>query len=164
MVPKRRKRAIKDSDIELLPPSSSPIPPDYDANTPHRVRLLTLNKQFAGKIAKPKIFTAINIASERTGYRILVEGTSRRSERIKNRGRIKAISDHELRAIETVEDSSFQMGILPYKVVADYVGVSHDKSERIVQRNMADFRVNTYVAAQGKWLTQENLDGRVEHC
>ena len=153
MALRKRKRAQFDSEIELVPPSSSPPDPNVPTDTPHRTRLLTLNKQFEGKVPKIKLFKAANIVNPSTGYQILKEGTPRRSERIKNRGRTKAISDHELRAIETVEDSSFQMGTLPHKVVADYVGVSHDKSERTVQRNMADFGVGTYVAAQGKWLT-----------
>ena len=149
----KRDRAPIDLDIQLVPLSSSPVLPDAVVDTRYRARLLTLNKQFGGKITKSKLSEAANITNERIGYRILTEGTTSRCECIKNRGRPKTILNRELKAIETVEDSSFQMRILPHQVVADCVGASHNKSERTVQRNMADFGVGTYVAAQGKWLT-----------
>jgi hypothetical protein len=106
--PQRKRRDYcKTSEIELLPPSSSPSAPQTVKDTPHRAKLLELNRTLGGKVKKTDIFKAAGIKSKRTGYRILAEGTARRSQRLHNRGRKRILSDHVLDAIEKVEDSSF---------------------------------------------------------
>ena len=163
---KKRKSAPRKStpDIELIPPSSSPIAPDAEIDTPHRVRLQTLNKQFAGKVSKRAIFKAANLSNhERQGYRILKEGP-RRSERLHNRGRKRQLNDAECHAIEVVEDSSFAWGRKRHAVVADYLGLKGDTSERTIQRSMANHGVGTYVAAQAKFLSDANIAERMEYC
>jgi hypothetical protein len=85
--PQRKRRDYcKTSEIELLPPSSSPSAPHTVKDTPHRAKLLELNRTLGGKVKKTDIFKAAGIKSKRTGYRILVKGTARRSQRLHNRG------------------------------------------------------------------------------
>ena len=154
----KRKRAPADSGIELVPPCSSPLDPNAPTETLHRSRLLAYNKPFGGKVKISKLFETANITNPSTGYQILKEGTPRRSERIKNRGRSRLLQDHELRAIETVEDSSFFWGTQPHQQVADYLGVTHGACER------TDFEVDTFTAAQGEWIDEENRQEPVKYC
>ncbi|KAF7502372.1 hypothetical protein GJ744_005975 [Endocarpon pusillum] len=70
-----------------------------------------------------ELFKIHNIA-ERTGYKILKQGTTRRGPGVHNRGR-----NH-------------------YRV-AKTIGMATG-SERAIQRNMADFSVGTYRALQKK--------------
>jgi hypothetical protein len=160
---KRRKICRHTPEIELPIPSSSPAPPGTMPDTPHRARLLDLDHKFRGKVPKKDIFRAANINSERTGYRILRSESARRSDGPKRRGAKRKIPPHIADAIETVEDSSFAWGTAPHIHVARSLGVT-DVSERTAQRTMANHGVKTYVAAQAKFLSQENMDERVAYA
>jgi hypothetical protein len=122
-----------------------------------------LNRTLGGKVKKTDIFKAAGIKSKRTGYRILVKGTARRSQRLHNRGRKRILSDHVLDAIEKVEDSSFAWATSSHANVARSLGQTEAK-ERTIQQNMSDRGIKTYVAAQAKFLSQANMDARVEYC
>jgi hypothetical protein len=66
-------------------------------------------------------------------------------------------------AIKAVEDLSFAWGTAPHIHVARSLGI-RDTSERMAQRTMAGHVVKTYVAAQAKFLSQENMDERVAYA
>ena len=67
----------------ISPIPSSPRAPKTIIDTPRRTRLLRDAESTAGKIPRTELFKRHNI-KKRTGYRILKEGTTRRSTRIYN--------------------------------------------------------------------------------
>ncbi|KAF7505508.1 hypothetical protein GJ744_000755 [Endocarpon pusillum] len=75
-------------------------------DTPRRARLLADARHTAGKLPRKQLFK-IHSVDKRTGYRILKEGTARRSEKVHNRGRKRVLAPHEYEAIEAVEDANF---------------------------------------------------------
>ena len=138
---------------------ASPKPPKRIVDTVRRTRLLRDAKLTAGKITRKELFKSHGIP-ERTGRRILRENTSRRSEKLSNRGRKRLLEPHHLQAIETVEDSNFRMASSSHYAVARVIGITQ-ASERTIQRNMAEFGVGTYRAAQTKFLTDTVREQRV---
>ena len=159
---KKRKLCRGTPEIELPIPSSSPVPGTL-VDTPHRARLLDLDRKFRGKVPNKDIFKAANIASESTAYRILRSGNVRRSDGPKRRGPRRKVPDHMADAIETVEDSSYAWGTAPHAYVACSLGIK-DASERTIQRTMANSGVKTLVAAQAKLISQKNMDERVAYA
>jgi transposase len=137
----------------------SPKSPKRIVDTVRRTRLLRDAKHTAGKIPRTELFKQHGI-SIRTGYRILREGTSRRSQALSNRGRKRLLQPQHLEAIETVENSSFRFASSTHYAVACLISITQ-ASERTVQRNMAEFGVGTYRAAQKKFLPEPTRKLRV---
>jgi hypothetical protein len=80
-----RRRVCRKTPISDPP---SPAPPRRSKtilDTPRRTRLIADAKATAGNLPRTQLFKIHNVAN-RTGYRILKEGTPRRSSRIHNRG------------------------------------------------------------------------------
>jgi hypothetical protein len=145
--------------FESIPssPSSSRAPKTM-VDTPRRTRLLRDAASTAGKIPRTELFKRHNI-NKRTGYRILKEGTTRRSARIHNRGRKPVLASFERAAIETVEDSSFRFAASSHYAVAKAIGLENG-SERAIQRNMTDYGVGTYAAQQKKFIRKASIEAR----
>src|SRR5271170_5030207 len=141
-----RKRQLSRS---LTP--TSPKSPKRIVDTVRRTRLLRDAKLTAGKITRKELFKSYGIP-ERTGRRILRENTSRRSEKLSNRGRKRLLEPHHLEVIKTVEDSNFRIALSSHCAVARAIGITQ-ASERTIQRNIAEFGVSTYRAAQTKFFT-----------
>ncbi|KAF7512710.1 hypothetical protein GJ744_000277 [Endocarpon pusillum] len=114
-------------------------------DTPRRARLLADARHTAGKLPRTQLFKIHNV-SRTTGYRIIKEGTARRSERIHNRGRKQVLAPCKCEAIEAVEDANFGFASSSHFKVAKTTGIANG-SERAIQRNMKDFGVGTYMAA-----------------
>jgi hypothetical protein len=49
-------------------------------------------------------------------------------------------------------------------VIADYLGLKGDISERTIQRSIVNYGVGTYVAAQAKFLSDANIAECREYC
>ncbi|KAF7505324.1 hypothetical protein GJ744_001027 [Endocarpon pusillum] len=128
-------------------------------DTPRRARLLADARHTAGKLPRTQLFKIHNVAN-RTGYRIIKEGTARRSERIHNRGRKSVLAPHECEAIEAVEDANFGFASSSHFKVAQTISLANG-SERAIQRNMKDFGVRTYMTVQKKMLSQAHIDARI---
>ncbi|KAF7501997.1 hypothetical protein GJ744_012503 [Endocarpon pusillum] len=126
-------------------------------DTPRRARLLADARHTAGK-PRTQLFKIHNVAN-RTGYRIIKEGTARRSERIHNQGRKSVLAPHECEAIEAVEDANFGFASSSHFKVAQTIGLANG-SERAIQQNMADFGVGTYRVLQKKWLPEHLIKAR----
>ena len=156
---KRAGRKICRKPFESIPPNlSSPRAPKTIIDTPRRTRLLRDAQSTAGKIPRIKLFKRHNI-NKRTGYRILKEGTPRRSERIHNRGRKLILAPFERAAIETVEDSSFRFAASSHYAITKVIGLEKG-SERAIQRNMADYGVGIYAAQQKKYIRKASIGAR----
>ncbi|ERF71509.1 hypothetical protein EPUS_00498 [Endocarpon pusillum Z07020] len=128
-------------------------------DTPRRARLLADARHTAGKLPRTQLFKIHNI-SETTGYRIIQEGTARRSEKVHNRCRKRVLAPYECEAIEAVEDANFGFASSSHYRVAQKIGLANG-SERAIQRNMKDFGVGTYMAAQKKMLSQGHIEARI---
>lgn len=152
----RRTCRIANTSISLTP--TSPRKSNTIVDTPRRVRLLRDAHSTAGKLPRKKLFQAHNIA-EATGYRILKSNSSRRSERVHNRGRKPVLAPHERDAVETVENASFRFGTARYYANASAIGLTN-RSERAIQRNMAEHGVGTYVAQQKKFIQPASVEKR----
>ncbi|KAF7508186.1 hypothetical protein GJ744_009483 [Endocarpon pusillum] len=127
-------------------------------DTPRRARLLADARHTAGKLPRTQLFKIHNV-SNRTGYRIIKEGTTRRSERVHNRGRKPVLAPHQCEAIEAVEDANLGFASSSHFKVAQTIGLANG-SERAIQRNIADFGVGTYRALQKKWLPAHSIEAR----
>ncbi len=153
-----RRRVCRKS-YSIDPPSPAPSrTPKTILDTPRRARLLADARHTAGKLPRTELFKIHNIA-KRTGYRILKEGTARRSDRIHNRGRKQVLAPYECEAIEAVEDSNFGFASSSHFKVAKTIGLANG-SERAIQRNMKNFGVGTYMAAQKKLLLSSHIETR----
>ncbi len=75
-------------------------------DTPRRARLLADARHTADKLSRTKLFKIHNV-SKATNYRIIKEGTARRSQKIYNRDRKQVLASYEYEAIETVENINF---------------------------------------------------------
>jgi hypothetical protein len=139
-------------------PLSSPRKAQTIIDTPRRVRLLRDAEATAGKLPRKELFKAHNI-SESTGYRIIKLKTPRRSDRVHNRGRKLVLAPFEREAIETIENSSFRSGTATHYSVASSIGLAN-RSERAIQRNMAEHGVGTYMAQQKKFIQQPSNQKR----
>ena len=94
----RRRVCRKSHSIDPPSPAASRTPKTM-VDTPRRARLLADARHTAGKLSRTKLFKIHNIAN-RTGYRILKEGTVHCSEKVHNRGRKKILTPYECEAIE----------------------------------------------------------------
>ncbi|ERF75957.1 hypothetical protein EPUS_01323 [Endocarpon pusillum Z07020] len=103
-------------------------------DTPRRARLLADARHTAGKLPRTEPFKIHNI-SETTGYRIIKEGTARRSQKVHNRGRKQVLAQYECEAIEAVEDANFGFASSSHFKVAKTIGIANG-SERAIQRNI----------------------------
>lgn len=89
------------------PPSPAPVRISKTIlATPRRTRLIADAKATAGNLPRTQVFKIHSVAN-RTGYRILKEGTARRSERLHNRDRKRVLSPYKCVAIEALEDANF---------------------------------------------------------
>jgi hypothetical protein len=107
-------------------------------------------------VPRTQLFKIHNIAN-RTGYRIIKEGTARRSERIYNRGRKLILAPYECAAIEAVKDANFYFASSSHFTVAKIIRLANG-SEHAIQRNMADHGVGIYMTVQKKWLNLTNIE------
>ena len=142
--------------------SLSPVTPRAKKriiDTPHRTRLIHDAKSTAGKITRTELFKKHGI-SESAGYAILANPNPRRSQKLHNWGRKRLLQPHHVEAIEAVEDSNFRFASSSHYAVACSIGIIQ-ASERTVQRNMAEYGVGTYRAAQKKFLPQSIREARV---
>ena len=138
---------------------TSPKSPKRIVDTVRRTHLLRDAKLTAGKITRKELFKSHGIP-ERTGRRILRENTSRRSEKLSNRGYKRLLELHHLEVIETVEDSNFRMASSSRCAVTRAISITQ-ASECTIQRNIAEFGVGTYRAAQIKFFTDTVREQRV---
>lgn len=153
---RRRRRAPADSVCSNPPSPQAPRAPQTILDTPRRSKLLADARAYAGKMPRKELFKTHNVA-QRTGYKILKEGTARRGSGVHNRGRKRVLKDHECAAIEAVEDANFLFASSSHYRIAKNIGVAKG-SERAIQRNMADFDVGTYRAIQKKWLPEHSIE------
>ena len=137
----------------MLPETAETI-----VDTPRRSALLRAAADTAGKLPRRQLFKRYGIP-DRTGYRIIKEGTNRRSQRIHNRGRKPLLNQSERQAIETVEDASFRFGSSSHYAIASAIGLAHG-TERAIQRNMKDYGVETFRAKQRRRLLNSTKEKR----
>jgi transposase len=109
-------------------------------------------------IASKQLFKAHNV-SESTSYRIIKSKSSRRSDRVHNRGRKSVLAPYEREAIETVENSAFRVEIATHYSIASLIGLANG-SERAIQRNMAEHGMSTYMVQQKKFIQQTSIQER----
>src|SRR4051794_4378955 len=117
-----KRRVCRKSFSPILLSPSSPRVSKTIIDTPHRTRLIRDAKATAGKLPRTELFKLHKIA-KRTGYRILQEGTPRRSPRIHNRGRKRILTSDQCDAIETVEDANFRFGSSTHLANASAIGL-----------------------------------------
>ena len=153
----RRRVCRKSYSIDPPSPAASRTPKTM-FDTPRRTRLLVDARHTAGKLPRTQLFKIHNV-TKRTGYRILKEGTVRRSERVHNRGRKQVLIPYECEAIEAVEDANFGFVSSSHFKVTKNVGLVNG-SERAIQRNMKNFDVGTYMAAQKKLFLPLHIEAR----
>ncbi|KAF7502474.1 hypothetical protein GJ744_005673 [Endocarpon pusillum] len=72
---------------------------------------------------RKELFKIHNIA-ERTGYKILKQGSMRRGPGVHNRGRKRILEDHQCAAIEAVEDANFGFASSSHYKVAKDIGLA----------------------------------------
>jgi hypothetical protein len=152
----RQTCRIPDSSISV--PISSPRKRQTIVDTPHRVRLLRDAEATAGKLPRTQLFKAHDV-SKATGYRILKSKTPCRSDRVHNRGRKSVLAACKREAIEIVENSLFRAGIASHYAVASSISLANG-SERVIQRNMAEYGVGTYMTQQKKFIQQPLIKKR----
>jgi hypothetical protein len=89
----RRRRARVDVPCSNPPSPQTARISQTILDTPRRSKLLADARAYAGKIPRKELLKIHNIA-ERTGYKILKEGTARRGPGVHNRGRKRILEDH----------------------------------------------------------------------
>jgi hypothetical protein len=142
----RRKTSRKNCNRSYSPITISPKASRVSKSildTPRRVRLLRDAKATTGKLPRTELFRQHNIAPA-TGYRILRSNSARRSDGVHKRGRKPILAPFERDAIETVENASFRMASSSHNAAAASIGLAHG-SERLIQRNMREHGVETYL-------------------
>jgi hypothetical protein len=139
---------IIDNSVILSP--TAPRQSNTIVDTPRRVRLLRDAHSTAGKLPRKKLFEAHNIPPT-TGYQILKSNKPRRGQRIYDRGRKPVLAPYERDAIKTVENASFRFRTARHYANASAIGLAN-RSERAVQRNIAEHGVGTYVTQQKKFI------------
>ena len=154
----RRRRAPADGVCSNPPSPQAPRAPQTMLDTPRRARLLADARLTAGKLPRTQLFKIHNVAN-RTGYRVIKEGTARRSERVHNRDRKPVLTPYQCEAIETVEDTNFGFASSSHFKVAQTIGLAKG-SERVIQRNMANSGVGIYRILQKKWLPAHSIKAR----
>ncbi|KAF7507258.1 hypothetical protein GJ744_010816 [Endocarpon pusillum] len=93
----RGRRAPANSVCSNPPSPQAPRGPQTILDTPRRLKLLADARTYAGKMPRKELFKIHNVA-ERTGYKILKQGTMRRGPGIHNRGRKRILEDRECAA------------------------------------------------------------------
>jgi hypothetical protein len=136
-------------------PSAPPRESNTIIDTPRRERLLCAAQSTAGKLPRKKLFESLNIPKS-TAYRILKSDSARRGDGVHSRGRKRALAPHQCEAIETVENASFRNATASHYAIASSIGLA-ERSERAIQRNMAQFSVGTYRAQQKKYIHSKNI-------
>jgi hypothetical protein len=124
----RKTCRIIDKSINLSP--TSPRKSNTIVDTPRRVRLLRDVHSTAGKLPRKKLFEAHNIPRI-TGYQIFKSNSSRRSERVHNRGQKSVLVLHERDAVKTVENASFRFETARHYVNANAINLTNG-SERAI--------------------------------
>ena len=125
-----RRRVCRKS-YSIDPPSpAAPRTLKTILDTPRRARLLADARHTAGKLPRTELFKIHNV-SETTGYRIIKEGTVRRSQKVHNRGRKQVLAPYECEAIETVEDVNFGFTSSSHFKVTKTIDIAND-SERVI--------------------------------
>jgi hypothetical protein len=66
------------------------------------------------------------------------------------------LSTHERDTVKAVEDSAFRFAASSYYANASAIGLANG-SERAIQRNMAEHRVDTYRVKQKKFIYLNNI-------
>jgi DDE superfamily endonuclease len=145
-------------DESIYVDPSSPRRSKTIIDTPRRVRLICDAQLTAGKWPRRELFKAHGV-SEATGYRIIKSKSTRRSQRLHNRGRKPILAPHECDAVEAVENASFQFGTATHYSNAKLLGLA-DGSERAVQRNMTEHGVGTFMAQQKKYISNSSIEAR----
>jgi hypothetical protein len=130
-----------DPAINLSP--KSPRKQNTMVDTPRRVRLLADAQSTAGKMTRKELFKLHSIAHA-TDYRTLKEKTARWSERIHNRGQKKVLAPFECDAVEAVENATFHFRTASHLANTGAI-VLANRSERAIQRNIAEYSVEIYV-------------------
>jgi hypothetical protein len=82
---------------------------------------------------------------------------TRQSERIHNRGRKKVLASFKCEAIKAVEDANFCFRTSSHLANARAISLANG-SERAIQRNMAEYRIGTYIAQQKKYITKSSIE------
>ena len=127
---KTTRKTCRRPDLSIPLSPSSPRKSKTIVDTPRRVKLIRDAQATAGKLPRTELFRIHKVA-ESTGYRILKSKSTRRSERIHNRGRKPILAPHEREAIETVENASFHNGTVTHYVNASALGLVNE-SERSI--------------------------------
>ena len=83
----------------------------------------------------------------------------RRSPQIHNCGQKSVLAPHECNIIEAVKDANFYWASSSHHSVVKAIGLANG-SECVIQRNMKDHDVGTYMTAQKKLLSQLTIDAR----
>ena len=154
----RRRVCRKSYSIDPPSPAASRTPKTM-LDTPRHARLLADAHHTAGKLPRTQLFKIYNV-SKTTGYQIIKEGTARCSKRIHNRGWKRVLVLHECEAIEAVEDTNFDFVLLSHLRVAKTIDLANG-SKCVIQRNIKNFDVGTYMVAQKKMFLQAHLDARI---
>jgi len=156
-ITKRRKVCRRRQILEPLSPSS-PRTKNAPVPTPRRAALLRDAVSTAGKLPRAKLFEQYKIPPA-TGYRILRSGQARRGPDIHKRGRKPILQPYQMDAIETVENATFRFGASTHVAVARHIGIE-EGSERAIQKDMSDYGIKTYAAAQKKWFSDTTRTAR----
>ncbi|ERF73321.1 hypothetical protein EPUS_03154 [Endocarpon pusillum Z07020] len=152
----RRTCRQVNSSVSITP--TSPRRSQTIVDTPRRTRLICAAESTAGKLPRKELFKAYGV-SESTGYRLLKSKSTRRSERIHNRGRKRVLAPYQCDAIETVENASFQFAATSHYAIARAIGLDNG-SERAIRRNMAEYGVGTFMAQQKKFISSTSIEKR----
>jgi hypothetical protein len=128
-------------------------------DTPRCVQLLADTQATAGKMTRKELFKLHSIVKT-TGYQILKEKSARCSERIYDRGRKRVLAPFECEAIKAVENANFRFGTTSHFANASAIGLAKG-SERVIQRNIAEFGVETYITQQKKYIIKSLIKRRV---
>ena len=154
-----RRRVCRKS-YSIDPPSpATPRTLKTILDTSYRVHLLADVRYTAGKLSRTELFKIHNV-SKTTDCRIIKEETVRRNQKVHNRGRKQVLVPYECEAIETVEDVNFDFVSSSHFKVTKTINITND-SERIIQRNIKDFDVKTYMTVQKKMFLQIHIDVRI---
>ena len=102
----RRRRAPANSVCSNPPSPQAPRAPQTILDTPRRTKLLADARAYADKMPRKELFKIHNVV-QRTGYKILKQGTMYRGPGVHNRGRKRILKDYQCTVIEAVEDVNF---------------------------------------------------------
>jgi hypothetical protein len=155
---KTSRRTCRRSDSTIILSPKSPRKANSMVDTPRRVRLLADAHSTIGKMTRKKLFKLHNIV-EAIGYQILKSKEARRSERIHDRGWKPVLAPYERDAIKTIENALFRFRIATYFANINVLGLANG-SKRVIQRNMAEYSIRTYMATQKKFIVKALIEKR----